>query len=101
MCVDYSWILRDGFECLLIKIQNYRNLFIFGIILLMFFFVIFMALFKSYFLLISSFFNRIILLEFFIYVSIIILFDRHFNQLLFRVLFHCTNCFSIHYTFKV
>ena len=38
---------------------------------------------------------------FFIFVSIIILFDRHFNQLLFRVLFHCTNCFSIHYTFKV
>ena len=37
VCVDYSWILRDGFECLLVKIQKYRNLFIFGIILLMFF----------------------------------------------------------------
>ena len=54
VCVDYSWILRDDFECLLIKIQNYRNLFIFGIILL-FFFVTLMALFKSYFLLLSSF----------------------------------------------
>ena len=51
-------------------------------------FVILMALFKSHFLLILSFFNRKIWREFFIFVSIIILFDRHFNQLLFRVLFH-------------
>ena len=67
-CGACAWITR-GFcvmvsSCLLVKIQNYRNLFIFGIILLIFF-VILMALFKSYFLLISSFFNLIILLKFF------------------------------------
>ena len=63
--------------------------------------VILMALFKSHFLLILSFLTAKFGGNFFIFVSINILFDRHFNQLLFRVLFHCTNCFSIQYTFKV
>ena len=60
MCVDYSWILRDGFECLRIETCLFFAIFCLCI------FVILMDLFKSYF---SSFFNRIILLEFFIYVS--------------------------------
>ena len=40
---------------------------------------------------------------FFIYVSIVLLFDRHFNQLLFWVLFHCTNvlAFIIRLRFKI
>ena len=65
VCVDSSWILRDGFECLLIKIQNYRNLFVFGIILLMLFCNINGIYSNHIFCWYHHFFNRIILLEFF------------------------------------
>ena len=88
---DCSWIMREGFEC-----------FIFGIILVLHFCNINGFIQIILFSLILSFFQRIILVKcVFIYISIIILFDRHFNQLLFQVLFHPTNCFSVHYTFKV
>ena len=62
-------------------------MFIFGIILLMYFCNI-NGFIQIIFFVDINIFNRIILLDFFISVSIIILFDRHFNQLLFRVLFN-------------
>ena len=67
-------------------------------------FVILMALFKSYFLLMSSFFNRIILLEFFfICISIIILFDQHFNHSYFGYYFvvRIVLAFIIRLRFKI
>ena len=63
-----AWITR-GFcvmvsSVYLLKFKIIENCLFLALFYLCFF-VILMALFKSYFLLISSFFNRIILLEFF------------------------------------
>ena len=65
MCMDYSWILRDGFERLHILKFKIIETSLFLALFYLCIFVILMDLLKSHILLISSFFNRIILLEFF------------------------------------